>query len=317
MSNATFDPAMCTVETCSVKEYGQIAYIPTFAGNVAYLAIFGALIAAQCFQGIRFKTWGFMIAMICGLLLEIVGYVGRIMLHDNIFNNDSFIIYLVGLTIGPAFITAAIYLCLGRIITIYSVDLSLLKPKWITIIFVSCDFVALLLQAAGGAITASADDEDGSQMGIDIMIAGLASQVASMGLFCGICGHFAWKVLRNPVKLDSRFTELRRSRRFRGMLFAIGLAVITILIRSIFRLIELQEGFDGKLANNELDFMILEGPMIFIGVIGLTIWHPGFALGARLWVDAGFHFLKSHDSGSQSAGQYKIGDDSTTDIMMV
>lgn len=34
--------------------------------------------------------------------------------------------------------------------------------------------------------------------------------------------------------------------------------------------------------------MILEGPMIFIAVILLTIWHPGYVLGAKLWVDASF-----------------------------
>lgn len=68
--------------------------------------------------------------------------------------------------------------------------------------------------------------------------------------------------------------------------------MVTILVRSIFRLIELQEGFDGELANNELDFMILEGPMIFIGVAVLTIWHPGYVLGAKLWVDAGFNLRR-------------------------
>lgn len=60
-------------------------------------------------------------------------------------------------------------------------------------------------------------------------------------------------------------------------------------------MIELQEGFDGKLANDELDFMVLEGPMIFIGVVLLTIWHPGWVLGSRLWSDAGFHLRRPKD----------------------
>lgn len=36
--------------------------------------------------------------------------------------------------------------------------------------------------------------------------------------------------------------------------------------------------------------MILEGPMIFIAVILLTIFHPGWVFGAELWVAAGFSF---------------------------
>lgn len=74
--------------------------------------------------------------------------------------------------------------------------------------------------------------------------------------------------------------------------------MLTILIRSIFRLIELQEGFDGELANKELDFMILEGPMIFIGVIALTVWHPGYVLGHKVWVEAGFRLFGRNSSNA-------------------
>lgn len=60
------------------------------------------------------------------------------------------------------------------------------------------------------------------------------------------------------------------------------------MVRSIFRLIELQEGFNGDLANDELTFMILEGPMIIIAAALLTAFHPGIALGRQLWDTAGF-----------------------------
>ena len=219
MSDPTFDRELCTLETCSVKEFGRIAYIPTLAGNAIYLAIFSALLVAQGFLGIRYKTWGFLVGMVCGMVLEIVGYAGRVMLHDNIFGRDNFVTYLIGTTVAPAFITAAIYICLGRIITIFSVRLSLLKPKWITIIFVVADIIALVLQAGGGAITSSADDEEGNQLGIDVMIAGLASQVVSLVLFCAICGYFAWRVFQSPSQLDPQYLDMRRSFRFKGMLF--------------------------------------------------------------------------------------------------
>ncbi|KIW83722.1 hypothetical protein Z517_02968 [Fonsecaea pedrosoi CBS 271.37] len=283
-------PENCTIATCSIKEYGQIDYIPTLAGNAIYTGIFGLLFALQLFFGIRYRTWGFMVGMVCGILLEVVGYVGRLMLHDNIFDKNSFIIYLVGLTIGPAFLTAAIYLCLSRIITIHSVQLSLLKPRTIACIFVACDFVSLLLQAAGGAIASTADDDKSNQLGINVMIAGLASQVVSLAIFVAICGHFAWKVFKNPTKLSSEHARLRRTPRFKGFLISIAIAVLTITVRSCYRLAELKDGFHGHLANDEATFMIFEGPMIIIAVAVLTIWHPGIVLGAQLWEDAGFHF---------------------------
>jgi hypothetical protein len=48
-----------------------------------------------------------------------------------------------------------------------------------------------------------------------------------------------------------------------------------IIVRCIFRAIELSDGFSGELANNEVVYMILEPPMISLAVIALTVCHPG------------------------------------------
>lgn len=80
----------CTVETCSLS-CAQVKYLPTLAGNVVYAAAFGLLLIAQLRLGIKYKTWGFMVGMLCGLILEVVGYAGRIMLHENPFDFNNFI----------------------------------------------------------------------------------------------------------------------------------------------------------------------------------------------------------------------------------
>lgn len=80
----------CTVETCSLS-CAQVEYLPTLGGNALYATAFALLLIAQLGLGIKYKTWGFMIGMICGLLLEVVGYAGRIMLHNNPFNFNNFI----------------------------------------------------------------------------------------------------------------------------------------------------------------------------------------------------------------------------------
>lgn len=82
--------ANCTVETCSLS-CAQVEYLPSLAGNGIYATAFGLLLIAQLWQGIKYKTWGFMVGMVCGLFLEVVGYAGRIMLHNNPFNFNSFI----------------------------------------------------------------------------------------------------------------------------------------------------------------------------------------------------------------------------------
>ena len=89
--NGTYiDPDFCTVQICPLT-YAQLNYVPTFAGNLAYLIIFAVLLAAQLLLGVRYRTWGFLVGMVCGLLLEIIGYAGRVLLHDDVFNFNWFV----------------------------------------------------------------------------------------------------------------------------------------------------------------------------------------------------------------------------------
>lgn len=149
------------------------------------------------------------------------------------------------------------------------------------------DFIALILQAAGGAISASADDKSTSDMGRNIMIAGLAWQVVSLGIFMLIWADYIWRVSR--VGEERKNQELRHLRtgtkRFIWFQYALWAATILIFIRSIYRVVELQGGFNGTVANNEAGFMVFEGPMIILATAALTVLHPGFAFAGH-WSQA-------------------------------
>jgi hypothetical protein len=103
------NPNLCTIDTCDLS-MASFDYIPSLGGNALFAAIFGILIVGQLFLGIRHKTWGYMTAMILGLLLEIVGYVARVMLNGSPFNNNDFLMYLICLTIAPALLSASVCL---------------------------------------------------------------------------------------------------------------------------------------------------------------------------------------------------------------
>lgn len=65
-----------------------------------------------------------------------------------------------------------------------------------------------------------------------------------------------------------------------------------LFVRTVFRSVELSEGFAGKLANQEVEFMILDGVMVILASISLTIFHPGVGFHGR-WNEAGFKFRLS------------------------
>lgn len=80
----------CTLEICSL-EYATIQYQPNLAGNILFIAIFALCLVVQIPLGWRYRTWGFFVAMFGGLILEIVGYVGRVQMHYDPFNFNNFI----------------------------------------------------------------------------------------------------------------------------------------------------------------------------------------------------------------------------------
>lgn len=144
------------------------------------------------------------------------------------------------------------------------------------------------------------------------MLAGLSFQVASLLLFAFCCVEFALRVhaysrtpshpylsnnsIRNRPNSPSSirngqplYISLPQTVLFRAFLAALCVSTSTIFIRSVFRVAELSGGFHGPLANNQISFMILEGAMVCIACLCLTLLHPGLCFQGE-WRAANFKF---------------------------
>lgn len=111
------------------------------------------------------------------------------------------------------------------------------------------------------ASIASSDGKD-PQPGTNVMLVGLGFQVFTLVLFMILCGEYGWRVMqriKSGVHLDHTHAKLRQSKRFKGFLWALALSTTFILIRSVFRVIEMAQGWEGDLAGDETLFFILEG----------------------------------------------------------
>jgi hypothetical protein len=181
-------------------------------------------------------------------------------------------------------------MCLGRVIVVIGASNSRLKPKMYQYIFVGCDVLSLVLQAIGGGMAATA--RTSSRSGVNIMIAGLISQVITMALFLALWADFAFRTRRAKIAgslartQPALYDSLRNNRNFKMFQWSLFAATILIFIRCIYRVAELWDGFGGHLANHEATFMIFEGPMIILAVTALTVFHPGRVFGDH-WVPAG------------------------------
>ncbi|KAK2813271.1 hypothetical protein FQN49_008310 [Arthroderma sp. PD_2] len=219
--------------------------------------------------------------MVLGTIGESIGYVGRILMWDNPWKQIPFMIQICCLTLAPAFLAAGIYLTLSRIVTVFGAENSRIRPLWYPRIFIPCDILALALQGAGGGISSTAGDDDRSQadLGKNIMIAGLIIQVVTLTIFMGLATDFALRTQSRiraigSAALDSSYSHLRASSQFKFFLMALAVSTLCIYVRSIYRIAELSEGWDGPLLSNEGLFIGMESVLVIISVLVLNAFHP-------------------------------------------
>lgn len=262
---------LCPVEATT---YG---YYPNYGGNIFFAVFFGLCGLFQLGFGIYFRSWTLMVALVVGTFLEMAGYIGRVLMHNNPWSSGAFKLQIVAIILGPTFIAAGIYLTLKHIILSLGPEHSRLKPKLFTWIFIGCDIGSLILQAAGGGVAAAAgsDQRDLLNAGNDIIITGIAFQVATMSV-CGLLGlEFFLRYLRRgsgekPLDSGNGRTKL--------VIFADVFAYFTVLIRCIYRIPEMAGGWGGPLMQKEDEFLVLDGMMIALAVLALTAFHPGLFL---------------------------------------
>ncbi|KAK8026152.1 hypothetical protein PG990_003975 [Apiospora arundinis] len=262
----------CTLDICSV-EYTLYGYRPSLGANITLLCLYIVSGFIHAYLGFRWKTWFFMSCMLVGATNAVAGYAGRIALYFNPFSFPAFMIQTVCITSGPVYYSAAIYVTLASAITYFSRSASRLRPSLFYWIFISCDIVCLLLQAAGGAIStvsaASLGSAKVAQAGVDLALAGLSLQVAVIIIFCGLFVDYLTRYFRTGA--TDKFG--RRAKLFFGFM---ALAIVLILVRCIYRVVELREGYSGELVRDEPLFIGLEGFVIISAVYCLMISHPGF-----------------------------------------
>jgi hypothetical protein len=149
---------------------------------------------------------------------------------------------------------------------------TVLPPKVILWVFVTSDVVATITQIAGAALIGvrESNREDPTTAN-NILLAGLAYQVFSIGVFIVLTGIFIGRA-RKAIGLNG----------LSGFTAAFGAATLLIYLRTVFRLAETAEGLGGKLSTREVYFGTLEFAPVVLAVLLLSAWHPGRCVGRTI-----------------------------------
>jgi RTA1 like protein len=172
--------------------------------------------------------------------------------------------------LAPTFFTAGIYILLGRFISLLGRESSLVRPALYLWIFCSCDFLSLVIQAVGGGMASEANEAGGdTKPGTDIMVAGIVIQLASITVFVFLALEFLRRTIRQDIIRSMKRTMV-------PLLCAMVLSILAIYVRSVYRTIELLQGWTGYLITTETYFVVLDGAMMVLAVVVFNVIHPGW-----------------------------------------
>jgi hypothetical protein len=95
---------------------------------------------------------------------------------------------------------------------------------------------------------------------------------------------------------------------------ALPTSTVMIFIRSVYRTVEMQQGYGGALMKNQGTFLVFEGVLVIIATTALLVFHPGFSyaymrdLRRKLGeVTEGTSLSELNENGRTAAGGVEIG----------
>lgn len=245
-------------------------YRPNMGANAFLCAVFGVCFISTLVIGFMTKTWTYTLALGIGTFLECAGYVGRIIMNGNPWNESGFKLQICCLVLGPSFVAAAIYLTLKHFVLYCGPEHSLLKARLYPWVFIGCDFGSIVLQAVGGGMAAAGGTTNKKLIdaGNNLIVAGIAFQVVTMAV-CGalvLVYIFRYKKARKNQAVEEKSAYVLDKEQGQVNLgkikifgWMIVLAYTTVLVRCIYRLPEMAGGWGNALMRNEKEFLLLDG----------------------------------------------------------
>lgn len=310
-------------------------------GNYFFTVLFVALFVSNLVMYIWSRYHWFNVAFILGFLVELIGFIARVLSVGDNRNDNYYLAQYVTLTIAPAFFMAGIYVLFGQMIVIHGRQYSKLKPMWYTYFFVTTDIISLIIQGTGGGIASGASNDNLSlDSGTWIMFGGVVFQVAAMTVFWYFWIDFLLRLFFHDARsftlngrtdtvkpsflnfflmlintsyaqsykrvvleqyYNPQFLTIRARKLVPYFPLAMTLAVLAIYIRCAYRVAELKEGFDGYLAHHEVFLLALDATMIAIAGLILAVFHPYFTFGNNSTLKLK-NIKKNHDESHASSG---------------
>ncbi|GAB7331591.1 hypothetical protein MBLNU13_g02970t1 [Cladosporium sp. NU13] len=250
-------------------------YDPSVAAAVVFVILFLATTLYHVWQMAKQRTW-FFTAFIIGGIFEFLGYGARAASARQApeFTLMPYIMQSLLLLLGPSFFAASIYMVLGRIIRLTGGERhSLIRPSWLTKIFVVGDVLSFFVQSGGGGMLANAKTQDETKLANNIVLSGLFLQVAFFAFFVVVTATWHKRMHGAPTT-----TSLASTLPWARYLWILYLASFLIMVRCIFRIAEYAGGQGGVLLSSEIYLYIFDATLMFFVMAIFNFQHPSMVI---------------------------------------
>ncbi|KLO17012.1 RTA1 like protein [Schizopora paradoxa] len=283
-------------------ENNLYGYVPTQWICALFVALFSISTIGHVTEALYFRLWWLLPTVCLAGVGEIIGWIGRLLSSHSPGDLNPYLIQICCTIIAPTPLVAANFVILGRLIHHIGPHYSRLSPGWYTAVFCSADIVALVVQAVGGASASEAVENDKNPAkGGNIMLGGIVVQLVAITIYVTLATEvlvrfYTKRPLRQPNHSEEGDERPSLDRKVQLMIFGLSFSTICIFIRSVYRTIELSDGWSGRIIHTQKYFNILDGAMIVLAMYTLNFLHPGILL--RHIPDGPKKVLKTHSEES-------------------
>ncbi|CCU97826.1 unnamed protein product [Malassezia sympodialis ATCC 42132] len=245
--------------------FNLYGYVPNMAANIIMLVVFALSTIVHFLQVVRYRQWWLLLLPV-GTLAEVGGYIPRLKGHYHPTLRDPYVATMCLLIITPCLFAAVHFTVLGRMCTLFPRKYTLVRPVLVMPFFVTVDVASLVIQGVGAANAGTSDSAEAAESGSTIAAVGVGVQLAGYLLFFVLFSIFYYRIRRDPPPGLSQMHTL---------MIATMISSGWIILRSIYRLIEMGEGWDGVINNTEWCLFVFDAVLVFFAVTVYNIVHPG------------------------------------------
>jgi hypothetical protein len=172
--------------------------------------------------------------------VESLGYAARAYGHSHPSSKNAYIVQTMLILLAPILFAATIYMFMGRLVLASGhTKASIIRPTWLTKIFLGGDILCFLVQAAGASFLVKTDASQSTKnLGKYIILAGLVIQLIVFGFFLVVAAIFHLRAGK------AERLEIGTVKMFNWQKYMVTLYIVSglVTVRNIFRVAEYVTG---------------------------------------------------------------------------